>query len=466
MTTRLAVPTGDAKGAVSELLQRCAIPASVYEAGTRLLRSHEEGHDLAVRVFREKDVPVQVALGNYDLGICGDIWVTELQLRFPGQRMTRLGGLPGPRIEAWVCASPESGITALPPGEALAGARIVSELPNLADAFATQLRIPGYRLLPVWGSVDAYPPDDAELVLMPAADADAVRAKGLVPLARIFAGGLALIANSRALGGADLAAVLSRLMPAVTTSEPEVSVPRPSGGAAPVRAGRQSDVARLALPDGHAQRHTYAALRDAGITFEGYEEKTYVRRPASHIEGLEVKVLRPQDMPQLVAMGWFDAAVTGFDWLTDHLSRFPQSPVAMAVDLRRSWYKIGPVVDQAFPAETTEEALEIWNALGRPVRIASEYPALAEKFARDYHLYYASIIPINGASEGFVPEDADILIEGSETGTSIRANGLKMLDPFMESTNCLIVRTEPATTATGVIDELVERLRSSVAMTA
>jgi ATP phosphoribosyltransferase len=108
----------------------------------------------------------------------------------------------------------------------------------------------------------------------------------------------------------------------------------------------------------------------------------------------------------------------------------------------------------------------VWESLGRPVRIASEYPALAESFARSVHLSAATIIPISGASEGFVPEDADILIEGSETGTSIRANNLKMLDPFMESTNCVIVRTEAVTRRTDVVDELLASFAVSAAAVA
>jgi ATP phosphoribosyltransferase len=135
----------------------------------------------------------------------------------------------------------------------------------------------------------------------------------------------------------------------------------------------------------------------------------------------------------------------------------------MAVDLGRSRYKIGPVVDDAFPYETTAEALPRWRSLGRPVRIASEYPALADAFARDHQLAHTSIIPISGASEGFVPEDADILIEGSETGASIRANGLKMLDPFMESTNCVIIRREPVTPRTDLIEGLLAKLRMAAA---
>jgi ATP phosphoribosyltransferase len=134
----------------------------------------------------------------------------------------------------------------------------------------------------------------------------------------------------------------------------------------------------------------------------------------------------------------------------------------MAVDLGRNRYRIGPVVEDAFPAATTPEAVAIWQRLGRPVRIASEFPATAEQFARDNHLAHTAIIPIAGASEGFVPEDADFLIEGTETGTSLRANGLKMLDAFMDSTNCVIWRKPPVTRRVDLLRDLVQRLRASV----
>jgi ATP phosphoribosyltransferase len=158
----------------------------------------------------------------------------------------------------------------------------------------------------------------------------------------------------------------------------------------------------------------------------------------------------------------FDIAVTGMDILHEHLCRFPSSPVEMRVDLGRNRYWIGPVVDASCPADTIAEAVAIWNSLGRPVRIASEFPATAERFARDHQLHYNSIIPVAGASEGFVPEDADFLVEGTETGTSIRANGLKMLEPFMESTACVITRREPLTARADLLAELVRRFELSV----
>lgn len=466
MTVKLALPTGDPRPAVGALLEAAGIAATGYEPSSRLLRSVNEDEGLTLRIFREKDIPVQVAMGNYDLGICGDVWLTELQVRFPEQRVVRIGGVPGPETEVWLAAAASSGLAAgdVPLGASISGAAIASELPNLADLLAVHLRIPGYRLLDVYGSADAYTPEDADLALLPVAGAGDVVAKDMTPLHRLFRGGLALIANADALRSKDLTAVLGRLAPHLTGVEPELELPEGRGGVSlPGRPERRRDIVRLALPDGHAQRHTYANLLDAGLRFEGYEEKSYVRRPVSAIPGLEVKVLRPQDMPALVAMGMFDIAVTGVDWLTEITSRFPSAPVEMAVDLGRSRYKIGPVVDQAFPADDTASALKIWLGLGRPVRIASEFPALAESFARSVHLPHTTIIPIAGASEGFVPEDADILIEGSETGTSIRANNLKMLDPFMESTNCVIVRRDPVTTRQDILDDLIARFRKAAA---
>ncbi len=459
MTIKLALPTGDARPAVGTLLERAGIAADGYEPGSRVLRSVSEGERLTLRIFREKDIPIQVALGNYDLGICSDLWLAELQVRFPLQRVTRIGSLPGPRSEVWLAAAPESGARAgtPPAGADLHGARIASELPNLADLLAVHLRIPAYRLLPLSGSADAYPPEDADLVLLPASGSEAVRAMGLVPLHCLYESGLALIANADALGARSLASVLTRLGPLISGEPAVLRFPDPAPAGEFSRVSRSADRLRLALPDGHAQRHTYAALADAGLDIDGYAEKSYVRRPAARTGGLEIKVLRPQDMPALVAIGMFDMAVTGVDVLTEHLRRFPGSPVRMAVDLGRSRYKIGPVVDEAFPATTTAEAVPIWNSLGRAVRVASEYPALAEAFVRDVHLDRATIIPIGGASEGFVPEDADILVEGSETGTSIRANRLKMLDPFMESTNCVIVRDDPVTTRKDLLDDLLAR---------
>ena len=464
MSLKMALPTGDLRASVYEMLQKAGIPAESYAPGSRLLRTVAEDTGHVIRIFRERDIPVQVALGNYHLGICSDVWFSELQVRFPLQHVVRIGSLPGPRTEVWLCAAPQSGAVAgvVPSGEELDGVRIGSELPHLADLVAAHLRIPRHSIIPLFGSADAYPPEDADLVVMHAASEQEVEDKGLVPLHRLFSGGVALVANGDALSTVDCSPLLDKLGPLLVAGAPELDLPHGIAGVSFSRQQRDLNLVRMSVPDGHAMRHTPDNLKDAGLNFDGYSKDGFVRRPKSGMDGLEVKVVRPQDMPLLVARGVVDIGITGVDWLQEHLAQFPSSPVEMAIDLRKNWYKIGPIVHQSFPAETTEEAVQIWNSMDRPVRIASEYAALAEAFARDYHLRHTTIIPIAGASEAYVPEDADILVEGTETGTSLRANDLKMLDPFLESTNCVVVRREPVTSRVDVLESVVERLRAGV----
>jgi ATP phosphoribosyltransferase len=209
----------------------------------------------------------------------------------------------------------------------------------------------------------------------------------------------------------------------------------------------------------------HQALAKAGLDFDGYEEKTYVRRPTSGIDGLEVKVIRPQDMPQLVALGEFDIAITGLDLLNEHLYAFPSSPAHAALDLQCSQYNLSAVVDGALPADNLAEAMAYWRSVGKPALIiAAEFPATADHYARSRHFWRYRVIPIAGASEGFVPEDADLLIEGTETGRTIAENNLKILDNIYRSTTCLIARRDAVLSGRRrkVYEYVFGRLKASV----
>jgi ATP phosphoribosyltransferase len=184
------------------------------------------------------------------------------------------------------------------------------------------------------------------------------------------------------------------------------------------------------------------ALAGAGLELQGYDDSQCVRRPVTTIDGLEVKVVRPHDMPQLVAGGQFDLAVTGRDCLMEHLYRFPSSPVKELVDLRRGQYNLSAVVTEDLEAETIEQALAIWKSQGKShLRVASEFMGTADHYARSRHFWRYRVIPIAGASEGFVPEDADLLIEGTETGKTLKENRLKPIDLLYRSTTCVIGHT-------------------------
>jgi ATP phosphoribosyltransferase len=149
-------------------------------------------------------------------------------------------------------------------------------------------------------------------------------------------------------------------------------------------------------------------------------------------------------MPLQVANGNFDMAVTGKDWLTEHLEQFPGSPVKTLADLRYGWVRIVAAVSQDVPEggiENLRQSLQGGNGI---CRVASEYVNIADRYARDNRLGAYRIIPTWGASEAFLPEDADLLIENTETGSTIARHNLRIIETLFESTACVIGRKEEA----------------------
>jgi ATP phosphoribosyltransferase len=200
----------------------------------------------------------------------------------------------------------------------------------------------------------------------------------------------------------------------------------------------ENDVVRLALPDGHQQLHVRRILDKAGIGIEDYPSASGNRRPTSSLEGVFIKVIRPQDMPLQVANGNFELAITGRDWLTEHKYQFPSSPAMELLDLKYGRVRIVAVVNKDVPVKDIDGLSKIYSKSEVPCRVASEYVNIADKYARENHLGRYRIIPTWGASESFLPEDADLLIENTETGRTIVRHNLKVIDTLFESTACLI----------------------------
>lgn len=464
---KLALPGGDLRSATAAALDAAGLPSTEYREGSRSLRVALDGRsDVTARVFREKDIPIQVALGNYHLAICGDAWVAEFLARHAGEGLVRLRPLAFGQGRV-VLAAPGATVERLGPVGAWSrwsGIRIATELPWLAERLARGLRLPQARVMSLLGAAEAYPPEDAEACLIASADDEVLLRNGLAALATVAQGPAWLIGNREALASRDLGGLLAPLLNlspfAGLPAAPVLPRPVPARAAAPVGRSAGTSV-RLALPDGHAQPHTFHALAEAGIRFDGYEEKSAVRRPRSGIEGLAIKVIRPQDMPGQVALGNFDLAVSGRDLLLDHRAAFPSSPVREVADLHRSRYMLAAVVSEDVPATTIAEAVAYWRAGGREtIRVAAENPHLADRYAREARLGRYAIIPIAGASEGFVPEDSEILIEGTETGKSLIANRLRVIDEIAVSTNILIARADwPLSPGAPLIGRLIEQLR-------
>jgi ATP phosphoribosyltransferase len=449
---KFALPTGDLRSGAAAFLEANGLGSSEYSAGSRAFRpAADEPGRIAYRVFRERDIPIQVALGNYHAGICSSVAVDEVLARHPNEGIVKLRPLPFGRASLVILVPRENQA-----GECLT---IVSEYPNLAESFALERRIGRYRVLAVNGSASCYPPEDADLALVSLSHRESPDGGALDIVERLSESSACLVANRKALASIDLSMLLAGL--SLVRSEQAASQHRQAAQSpAPAHVPR---AVRIALPDGHQQREAPEVCRRAGLKLDRYDEDASVARPLAADEDIDVKVIRPQDMPQMVAVGSFDLAITGRDCLLNHLAQFPSSPVEEIANLERQRYRWAAVVDQTLQAKDLESAIALWRARGREtIRIASEYPNLADQFARERHLGHYQVIPVVGASEGFVPEDAEILIEGSETGRTWEANGLVPLEWLFDSTMVLVAnKNRQARRNYRLVEQLADRFRQA-----
>jgi ATP phosphoribosyltransferase len=395
--------------------------------------------DVLIKVFQEKDIPIQVAIGNYDLGICGLDWIEELTSKYAASapiRIKNLGYGKGVLYIAASSAAAASSLEKLPTDSGIV--RIVSEYPNIAESFALNLRLRRFSVYPVWGAAEAYPPENATLALVAGSTDEKMVNNGLKPLHKVLNFSAFLIANRTSWKQKDLSEIMSTLEKVkLDYNEAKLAVEQ----SAPVpfnTVETDKDLVRLALPDGHQQKHTVQLLNRAGIQVDDYPSPTGNRRPTSNLEGVAIKVIRPQDMPLQVANDNFDLAITGRDWLTDHLNLFPSSPVREILDLKLGWVKIVAVVDKKVASDNIYDFQRFSSKHYTYIRVASEYVNIADKYARDNRLGIYRIIPTWGATEAFLPEDADLLIENTETGSTIARHNLKIIDTLFESTAHLI----------------------------
>jgi ATP phosphoribosyltransferase len=398
-------------------------------------------------MFHERDVPIQVAIGNYDLGICGSDWIEELLVKYPSSALIKVGNLGYGGGALHVVASPAEGTPALEAVRARSGIiRIATEYPNLAEYFALNLRLRRFGIFPLWGAAEAYPPESADLALVCGTGEEFARC-GLVPISQVLSVSACLIANRSSWETKDMDRVVVSIYDKATAQEEaELEIVEQYPGQRPRKSEvfpliSDGDTVRLALPDGHQQSPTLDLLGKAGIHLDDYPSATGNRRPTTDLPGVTIKVIRPQDMPLQVANGNFDLAVTGRDWLMEHLYQFPTSPLKELVDLKSGKVKIVAVVSKDLPVADVSGLRKFSAERVVPLRVASEYVNIADKYARDNHLGLYRVVPTWGASEAFLPEDADLLIENTQTGRTIARHNLKIIDTLFQSTACLIGST-------------------------
>jgi ATP phosphoribosyltransferase len=438
---RIALPKGKLLAETASFLEKAGWNLSGYDSSLRNYRiTSRTFPDLVIKVFQEKDIPIQVAIGNYDLGICGLDWIHELSVKYANSELVRVKDLDYGLGALFIALSrSQSQLTVENLREKTDLVSIVSEYPNTAESFALTARLRRFSIYPVWGGADAYPPENATLALLSGNINGTSLNNGIKPLQKVLDYSAHLIANKQSWVTKDLSEITRTLedVKLAYIQPKKYSAVKISYPPFPTRE-QANDVVRIALPDGHQQKFTVELLKKAGVEIADYPSDTGNRRPTIKMNGFAAKVIRPQDMPSQVANGNFDLAITGRDWITDHLAAFPSSPVRELLDLKFGWVKLVAVVSNEIKANNIFELRRTDFQSQRSIRVASEYINLADKYAREQHLGMYRIIPTWGATEAFLPEDADLLIENTETGGTIARHNLKIIDTLFESTARLI----------------------------
>lgn len=215
----------------------------------------------------------------------------------------------------------------------------------------------------------------------------------------------------------------------------------------------RSERLRLGIPKGSLQDTTQKLFVRAG-----YDLRISGRSYYPDIDDAEIEciLIRPQEMARYVGHGILDCAITGLDWIME-----TGADVAELADLRAPWPNYG-TVRWVMAAKENSPFQTVADLQGK--RIATEAVGMTRRFLMQ-HGVEAEIEFSWGATEVKPPILADAIVDVSETGSSLRANGLKVMHVVLESTPRFIANHQALEDAwrRAKIDRLLMLLKGAIA---
>jgi ATP phosphoribosyltransferase len=180
----------------------------------------------------------------------------------------------------------------------------------------------------------------------------------------------------------------------------------------------------LVLPKGSLEKATLNLFDAADLTVRRSSDRDYhASIDDPRID--KVRFLRPQEIPSYLERGLFDVGITGRDWIEE-----TEASVVSLGELQYSKATSRPVrVVLAVPDGAPWQSVA---DLPDGVRISTEFPSLTRRFL-ETHGVKAMVVPSYGATEAKVPDIVDAIVDLTETGSSLRRNGLRVLDTVVTS---------------------------------
>ncbi|MCG7855132.1 MAG: ATP phosphoribosyltransferase [Methanoregulaceae archaeon] len=188
----------------------------------------------------------------------------------------------------------------------------------------------------------------------------------------------------------------------------------------------------IALPKGSLEAQTLQLFKEADLEVKR-GERDYSPVISDHRID-KVKILRPQEIPNYIEMGYFDLGISGLDWVKETGSRVRE--VA-----RLSYSKTGEGTVKIVVAVHESEPITDVAHIRPNSRVTTEYPEITREYfgrlgipVQLFHSY--------GASEAKVPDLMDVVVDLTETGATLRRNGLKIIGQIMESYTVIIANRD------------------------
>lgn len=188
----------------------------------------------------------------------------------------------------------------------------------------------------------------------------------------------------------------------------------------------------IALPKGSLEEQTMLlfAQADLEVKKSSREYNPIISDPRIG----KVKILRPQEIPIFVQDGDFDIGISGFDWVTE-----TQADVIEVADM--PYAKTGTGVVNMVLAVPDSSAVTCGRDIAPGSRITTEFPNCTRRYFEELGIP-VEVFFSYGATEAKVPDMMDALVDLTETGSTLRRNGLKIVDTVLTSTTRLLANKE------------------------
>lgn len=181
----------------------------------------------------------------------------------------------------------------------------------------------------------------------------------------------------------------------------------------------------LVLPKGSLEPQTLKLFEEAELGVLRGSDHEYNATIADPRIG-RVKILRPQEIPLYVDQGYFDLGIAGLDWIRETDSR-----VVEVMELGGSGRETGKEVKIVL-AVPQEQPYSSARDLPPGTRISTEYPEITRRYFRALDLPVRITLSY-GATEAKVPDIADAVVEVTETGSTLRRHGMKIIEVLLQS---------------------------------